>query len=148
MKLRVIVIVLATALLQCKTQKSADQPVTIELPALEFKSWKLVEVDGKPVTVPANGQEVYLILTPIKKGSGALKGHAGCNGLGGDYQIHGSSIKFMPITTKMYCEAQMDIENKFTRMLTTANSYRVDGNTLELYSGAELLGKFQTKTEE
>src|SRR5687768_3590732 len=112
MRLKIALIFLVSPFLQCKTQKSADQPVSpANIPTLAFLYWKLVEIDGKPVVTPDSAQEVYMILAPIDKGSGVLKGHAGCNGLGGDYKIDGNSIKFQPITTRMYCESQMQTEN-------------------------------------
>lgn len=79
-------------------------------------------------------------------GSSTLKGHAGCNGLGGDYKAEGRQITFQPITTRMYCELQMEVENLFTKMLSSADNYRIVGETLELYSQDTLLGKFDRKT--
>jgi heat shock protein HslJ len=80
-----------------------------------------------------------------EEGSSRLKGHAGCNGLGGDYKVEGHKITFQPITTRMYCESQMEVENLFTGMLSAADSYRIVGETLELYSQNALLGKFNRK---
>jgi heat shock protein HslJ len=146
---KIVMAVLLSALcFQCKTPKTDDQVRKVsQIPAIEFHYWKLVTLDGKPVVTPPQGREVYMILTPNDRESGALKGHAGCNGLGGDYKIEGRSIKFQPITTRMYCDAQMEIENAFTRMLTATDNYRIHDRILELYHGDELLGKFETNAD-
>ncbi|MGC1242715.1 MAG: META domain-containing protein [Chryseosolibacter sp.] len=129
-------------LLQCRSQQYYGAPAT-----LENTHWKLVEVGGKPVTTPEGGREVYMELT--REGvNGRLNGYAGCNGLGGDYTTAGKTIRFQPITTRMYCELQMDVETGFTGMLASADHYRIRGNSLELFSAEELLGRFEAITRD
>lgn len=123
--------------IQCRSHLPGNQT------SLENTYWKLVEVNGTPVKTPENGREVYMMLTTEGDAPG-LQGHAGCNGLGGSYQVDGDKIKFQPITTRMFCEKQMEVENLFTRMLTTADRYRVTGNKLALYTGQDLLGIFES----
>lgn len=127
-------------LLQCKGPQHSTSSVS-----LENTRWKLVEAGGKRVSTPEGGKEVYMQLIQ-ERDSGILKGYAGCNGLGGDYHTEGHLIKFQPITTRMYCELQMDIETAFTGMLAIADRYRIRGNTLELLAADELLGKFEAVT--
>jgi len=148
MKAKIPFLVISVLSLACKSQTSTDQVVTATtVSALGFHYWKLIEVQGVAVTTAENTEEIYMIMTPIDKESGILKGHAGCNGLGGDYRIDGQNVSFQPITTKMYCESRMDMENAFLKMLTTANRYELNGRRLELYSGAELLGIFERKAD-
>ena len=138
MNSRIVLLILILLSLQCRApQKSGNE---VDVP-LENTYWKLVEVGGNAVSTPANGREVYMTLSR-EDGSSRLKGHAGCNGLGGDYRIEGRKISFQPITTRMYCESQMEVENLFTGMLSSADSYRIFGETLELYSQDTLLGRF------
>jgi heat shock protein HslJ len=137
MKERWILVVLAALFYQCKSQ----QQITEVGLTLENTYWKLVEVNGILVSTPKNGQEVHMVLTQ-EKGAGVLKGHAGCNGLGGNYRLEGNTIKFQPITTRLFCESHMDVENLFTRMLTAADYYRIDNGTLQLFGDHDLLGKF------
>jgi heat shock protein HslJ len=59
--------------------------------------------------------------------------------------IDGSTIKFQPITTRMHCQLQMEVENTFTQMLSRADSFRIHDNILELYADKELLGKFEAQ---
>lgn len=127
-------------LFQCKSPQHSANTVP-----LENTHWKLVEAGGKKILTPAGGKEVYMQL--VREGdTGMLKGYAGCNGLGGDYQTEGRKIKFQPITTRMYCELQMDTETALTGMLAIADRYRIRGNTLELFAADELLGKFEALT--
>ena len=113
---------------------------------LENTYWKLVEINSKPVTTPEGGREVYMMLTRENE-SRALKGHAGCNSLGGDYELDGNKIKFQTITTRMYCELQMEVENQFTSMLTAADRYRLRDSELELLADDQVLGKFKAVPE-
>ncbi|HTF32041.1 MAG TPA: META domain-containing protein [Flavitalea sp.] len=132
-------LIVPVLLVQCSSQQQqniSNAPLT-----LENTYWKLVEVGGIAVTTPLNGHEVFMVLAR-EQDAGVLKGHAGCNGLGGNYQVEGDKIKFQAITTRMFCESRMEVENLFTRMLTAADNYRIRENTLELLSGNETLGKF------
>lgn len=124
--------------LSCKSPQGGSDAVG----SIEGVDWILVEVDGKDISTPAGGRDVYMNLS--REGdSHMLKGYAGCNGLGGDYTLEGEMIKFQPITTKMYCELQMDVENMFTKMLSDTDRFQIDGDVLELYSGDRLLGRLK-----
>lgn len=143
MTARLILAAFALLLLQCKSQLQDGDGT----PALENTYWRLTEVDGNPVHTPPGGREIYMRLTQVGD-ERRLTGHAGCNGLGGDYKIEDSTIRFQAITTRMYCEAQMADENAFTKMLTRADNYRLRGKSLELYAADELLGKFEAGAPE
>lgn len=98
MKAKFFWVLLTCALVQCKSQQQngADRLT------LENTYWRLVEVDGTPVITPPDGRDVYMTLVredDVRR----LKGHAGCNGLGGEYEVDGNTIRFAPITTRMYC---------------------------------------------
>ena len=138
MKTKLALLLLALLWLQCRSHQDSGN----ENPTLENTYWKLVEVAATAVSTPQNGTEIFMILTR-ENDSMLLKGHAGCNGLGGDFKLEGNKIKFQPITTRMFCEGQMETENLFTRMLTAADRYELSGKTLELFAGTELLGKFE-----
>lgn len=139
MDTKLFVLSVVLLLCQCKSTNLGSEGI-----ALENTYWRLSEVAGNPVTTPPNGKEVYMTLTQVD-GQRRLQGHAGCNGLGGDYKVEGDTIEFQVITTRMFCEAQMEVENKFTQMLTMANSYKITGRTLELYASGQLLGRFEAK---
>jgi heat shock protein HslJ len=135
--MKTITILAAAALLMvcCKPSEKITSTAT-----LENTYWKLLEVNGKPLTTPANSREVHIILAT----GGGLKGFAGCNGVGGNYTVDGSAIKFTVISTKMYCNETMETENYLFSVLENADQYKIKGEQLELYQGAKLLTTFES----
>jgi heat shock protein HslJ len=129
-------ILMAFSLLNCKTSRQGDAGVT-----LENTYWKLSEMNGMPVSKLASGKEVHMILTN-QGGEKRIKGFAGCNGLGGDYTVDGNKVTFTVITTKMYCEDAMSVENFLTQALQEADTYKIEGETLLLSKDDVQLIKF------
>ncbi len=82
------------------------------------------------VTSVAAGTE----LTANFGADGKLSGNAGCNSYSASYQTGGAKISIGPaITTQMACEqAILDQEQQYLTALTTAATYRIDGDKLEL----------------
>lgn len=132
---RLLLLAIIIILVQCKGTPTATGPT------LENTYWKLTEAGGKPVETPAQGREVHMILTSENN----IKGFAGCNGLGGDYTVDGNKVDFNTLTTRMFCELQMDVENRLTQALTEADRYVINGKTLELYKGEALLARFEAQ---
>jgi copper homeostasis protein (lipoprotein) len=99
--------------------------------ALTETYWKLVELNGKPVAPPAtNRREAHLIL---KRDTKRVAGSGGCNSFGGSYELlTGNQIQFSKIAaTRMACP-DMSIEGQFFKVLETADSYTITGETLQL----------------
>jgi heat shock protein HslJ len=105
--------------------------------------WKLSEMNGMPVMTPADAKEVHIVLASAD-GEKQLRGFGGCNGIGGSYTVDGDKIKFTTISTRMFCESRMDVENFLTKVLQQADSYKIKGETLELYEGNVFLTKFES----
>src|SRR5690349_21664704 len=99
--------------IQCKTSKP---PVTTATAELENTYWKLVEMNGQPVITPDNAREIHMVLGPGGNEK-QIKGFAGCNTIGGSYTTEGSKIKFITISTKMFCQDTQEIENFFLKVL-------------------------------
>jgi heat shock protein HslJ len=132
-------LLLFVLLVQCKT---AEQNAGTT--SLENTYWKLTEMDGQPVTTPEGARPVHMILA-TENGEKRVKGFAGCNGLGGDFTTEGSKVHFTIITTKMFCEETMAVENFLTDALNKADNYKINGDTLELYQGSTFLIRFQAE---
>jgi len=113
------------------------------LTTLENTRWKLSEMNGNPIITPEGAKEVHFILT-ANGDARKINGFAGCNSITGSYTLTGDHIKFIVASTKMMCPAeQMEIEDFFTNVLTTADSYKIDGDVLELYEGNTSLADFK-----
>lgn len=117
---------LAVFLVSCQTQ-TAQKPTT----DITGKKWKLTELNGKPIELknPKNNPYFKLNTEGMR-----YEGHAGCNGLGGTFEIKQDvmRIKFnQGMSTMMACE-DLDIENQFTKAILAADNYSVNGNTLTL----------------
>ncbi|UHO37532.1 META domain-containing protein [Chryseobacterium capnotolerans] len=117
---------LAVFLVSCQTQ-TAQKPTT----DITGKKWKLTELNGQPIALKNPKNNPYFTLD--MKGM-RYEGHAGCNGLGGTFEIKQDvmRIKFnQGMSTMMACE-DLDIENQFTKAILAADNYSVNGNTLTL----------------
>jgi heat shock protein HslJ len=131
---KILILSLASlALFHCKSSKTTTATM------LENTRWKLAEMNGLPVITPDNGKDVYFLLRDKK-----LEGFGGCNSITGSYTVAGDKITFTTASTRMMCgKEQMEIEDFYTYALSHAASYKIDGNTLELYEGETSLAEFQ-----
>jgi heat shock protein HslJ len=140
--------ILAFVTFSCETPKQ----VSLETPkvntpvaddAIVEKYWKLVELNGKQVTVGANGKEPHMIL---KKENNRVNGNGGCNSFMGGYELKGNgSIKFTQMAgTLMACMNDDGTESAFLKVLGNVDSYYVKGDTLQLNRARMApLAKFQ-----
>ncbi len=108
--------------------QTAQKPAATDITG---KTWKLTELNGQPIQLknPKNNPHFKLDMKGMR-----YEGHAGCNGLGGTFEIKQDvmRIKFnQGMSTMMACE-DLDIENQFTKALLSADNYSVNGNTLTL----------------
>lgn len=125
----ITVLFLTVFLISCESKTSA-------LPSqgnkdITGKTWKLIELNGKPIVLKSQKNNPYFKLNMADM---RYEGNAGCNGLGGTFEIKPDimRIKFnQGISTMMACE-DLDIENQFTKALLTADNYSISGNTLTL----------------
>lgn len=117
---------LAVFLVSCQTQ-TAQKPTA----DITGKKWKLTELNGKPIVLKESKNNPYF---KLNMDGMRYEGHAGCNGLGGTFEIKQDvmRIKFnQGMSTMMACE-DLDIENQFTKAILAADNYSVNGNTLTL----------------
>ena len=95
------------------------------------KYWKLVELNGRDVTVDSTFvREPHII---FKSGNNRMIGNGGCNGISGEYKIeslHRISMSKI-ISTKMACPA-LALEGEFLEVLQSADNFTVVGEMLTL----------------
>jgi len=96
------------------------------------RHWKLVELNGQKVDYDKKkGIQPYLILRPDEDNK--VYGNAGCNRFFGTFELlEGNQIQFSKLgATKMYC-SNMDTEKQFLEVLSKADNYSLDGETMTL----------------
>jgi len=125
-----LIVTILWSLLSCKTTKPAGAANT----SLQDTYWRLTELMGKPIeTAPKGKREVHIrLITEGKK----LEAFAGCNNVGGGYQIHtGNKIHFSNlIGTMMACD-DLATESTLLEVLKTTDRYELNNNELVLNKG-------------
>ncbi len=110
---------------------AAARSASTDSTGLKEKYWKLTEINGKPVKVDSTFMKEPHVI--FKEAQNQVNGNGGCNGFGGEYELKAlNRIKISKlVSTQMACPA-LDIENQFTKALTEADNYYVNGDTLIL----------------
>lgn len=95
------------------------------------KYWKLVEINGRPVAPPAEGErEAHLILKALDN---RVTGNGGCNGFGGTYEIlPGNRIRFSQILSTMMACPNLNDEQELFKVLEKADNYSYHDDTMTL----------------
>lgn len=112
---------------------------------LRGTKWVLAEVNGTPAQ-PGEGESAHLELHKKEK----LTGSTGCNNFAGSYIASEGALQFTPgaTTMKMCAPAVAQQEQAFLAALKATTGYKVDGNTLELMNGSQVLAKFQAESKQ
>ncbi len=110
-------------------------------PASELNGirWVLAELDGKPAA-PGEGETVHLVM----RKQGELSGSSGCNRLSGTYIAQQGALQFSLIgsTMKMCSAPVMAQEQALLEAMRATTNYQIDGKTLEILNGQQVLAKF------
>lgn len=107
--------------------------------------WKVVEINGQPVTnPPLHQKEAHIILTAD---GNRLQGSGGCNTLMGGYELmEGNRIKFSGVASTMMACPDMTIESALGKALEMADNYAINGKFLMLNKARMApLVKFEAK---
>jgi len=98
--------------------------------ALLGTQWRLTQLGDEVIDNPAGERAVNFLLQPS---STNLAGFSGCNRMFGSYALQGSSLKFDDLGgTRMFCEAQMPLEQRFLAMFAQVSGWEINGSTLRL----------------
>jgi len=107
------------------TCPSNAQPAT-----LEDTTWSLVELNGKAIEQPKEGQGAHFVLMSKDK---RVAGSGGCNRVFGGYTLDGDKLTFSKMaSTMMMCEDTMELEQRFLKMLDTVAHWSIAGDMLVL----------------
>ncbi len=110
---------------------------------LEGTTWKLVEMNGES-NVAAFEAEADALTFMLNPADMAIGGRTDCNRFFGQYELSEGNvidIKSMGMT-RMACP-NMTYEQPFVGMLDAADSYEIDGETLNLFQGDKKIGQFK-----
>jgi putative lipoprotein len=101
--------------------------------------WVLAEVNGQPAR-PGQGETPHFELH--KKGN--FTGSTGCNRMNGTYIASEGALQFTPgaMTMKACADPVMQQEQAVLAAIKGTTAYQIDGNTLELRNGEQVLAKF------
>ena len=101
--------------------------------------WKLVELQGQPVSTGAGQRELHMVLT----GAGnRIRGFSGCNRFFGQYAVSNDQLYFNQLaSTPMICFEAMEQEQQFLETLGSISRFEIEGEALILYAaeGREIL---------
>jgi heat shock protein HslJ len=131
-----VAVLLVTA--QCKPTQVSTTKST-----LENTHWRLSEMNGNPIITLEGSRDVHFMMTS-GQGQKSVSGFAGCNNIGGSYTLSGNKVKFTIASTKMMCpQEQMAVEDFLLNALSSAKSYKIEGDALELFDGETSLASFK-----
>jgi putative lipoprotein len=92
--------------------------------------WRLTRLGGQVVDNPVGANAVHI---SMQSQNTNVTGNSGCNRMFGRYALEADMLKFDGLGgTKMFCEARMELEQRFTNALMSVMRWRISGTTLEL----------------
>jgi uncharacterized lipoprotein YbaY/heat shock protein HslJ len=110
--------------------------------SLENTYWKLIRLGSEPVSVAENQREPHFVLQSETQ---RVAGSGGCNRMMGSYTLDGDKLSFSQMAgTMMACPQGMEVEQAFHATLRKVATWRIEGETLELFDAA---GAFVARLE-
>jgi heat shock protein HslJ len=121
--------IIITGCVTDQAPRTASGAMTSNDDVITEKYWKLVELNGHPVTPGPN--DTYITL---KLDGQRVIGSGGCNRLAGTYTLGAMNrLRFSQIvSTEMACMEGMETETHFLDVLNRVDSYDVKGDKLVL----------------
>lgn len=123
----------AFALAGSCTNKPVPQPPPKEKIGLETAVWQLTSIlADAPMQVP----DTLPVPITVKFSDGNVEGFGGCNSFGGKYTVADTRLTIGSIRiTRMFCEGASEWENQFVQRLEKSQTFKIDGERLEISSG-------------
>jgi heat shock protein HslJ len=122
--------ILGAGVLTTSCTTSTKTVPTASAQSLLDTQWRLTQLGNEVVDNPAGERAVHFVLQPSNSN---LTGFSGCNRMFGNYALDGPSLKFDGLGgTRMFCQPNMELEQKFLGMFQNVAGWKIAGNTLEL----------------
>lgn len=110
--------------------------------------WLLATLGGEPAPSGAGGKPIDLLLDAE---TNTASGFSGCNRYTGSFSnegrsSHGTPLSFGPLAgTMMACAEGAETERAYLEMLARVDAYRMQGTSLELLQGNQVLASFKMR---
>lgn len=132
----VIIVAMLTGCCACKRyQKKYGKP-------LQGTVWVLTQFEGQEFKDGSEDRYCFTL-----EADNRMHGRGDCNSIMGGYTAYDDGyIKFDKMaSTRAFCQNQT-MEDKFIQLLTSAESYKMDGPMLMLFADSKLVAMFQGHT--
>lgn len=100
--------------------------------------WKLSEINGRAFR-QSDSKDYFIQLND----DGSFGAFAGCNRMGGKYQLKDSKVRMFNIISTMMACPEMKIEDEFKTALETSDNYVANEKVLQFRKGGTNLLKFE-----
>lgn len=130
-----VTVAVAMVVSGCATSSNTVDDTQTANEALIGTYWKLMTLDGQPVTVADNQREAHLVLGE----DGRVSGSTGCNRLMGSYRLEGDTLTFSRLaSTRMACPGDMAmLEQAWLAALSETAHYSIADQSLELQNAED-----------
>ena len=123
--------------------KSAKESMQVTTPLYNTK-WSLKKIFTNNIEEVVNTKAFIR----FDKEKGSAGGNGSCNSFGSNAVVSSNEVSFKNIfSTKMYCEQEQQIENKYLVHLGKITRYEIRGTNLLLYNDKELMLEFSAEEE-
>ncbi len=131
----------------CIISAYALQDVLARAEGIGFEGiqWRLVEVGGVSVSLPANAKPPYMMFDQANK---KVTGYGGCNNFFAGYERDGGKLKFGPVgSTRRACpNTETALEAVFFMALANARGWNITDGRLQLIDDENVLARFTMTT--
>lgn len=110
---------------------AANYRLTKDMGQITDKYWKLIELNGQPVTASESTRKEAHIMFSTE--DNRVYGNGGCNSFNGTYEMPGMNrIRFSKMASTLMACPNMEAEDQFIKVLEMVDNYTVNGDNLSL----------------
>ena len=131
---------LVLVLISCSPKNQTAADMKPDAP-LDNTRWKMVKIAGLD-HFPTLEKDAFI---QFDKAANRFRGNAGCNNFTGGYTLENGKLSLGPAAmTKMFCAGEgMKVEDLFSKMMATIDSYVIKGDHMVLKSGNKVVAEFE-----
>lgn len=131
---------LVLVLISCSPKNHTTANMKPDAP-LDNTRWKMVKIAGLD-QFPTLEKDAFI---QFDKAANRFRGNAGCNNFTGGYTLENGKLSLGPAAmTKMYCAGDgMKVEDLFSKMMGTIDSFMINGDHLVLKIGNKVVAEFE-----